>query len=383
MARHRPLTKRLARGLLLVAGATALADAAAQTRTFYSAAVPFEVEHDSNPNLLVGDSPGVTWLRVRPSWTAGYVLGTEVFSVEAALNAQKSSNPDVARDRVDPRLRGVWKHEDERNITQLAALLDRRAYRALDVIDFVPVGVDGSRTLFALSGSWLRHMDERTQLLADLRQDWERYSTPTPPDFRRTVASLRLTRQQTERRSIYAAVNAQHYRADAGQDAFRRPIAAKRSSVAGVVAGMTYALSEAWRFDANAGPVHFTHPESRNSWQGAVRADYTGERWSATGEVSRSPGVVATGAGLAAASDARLQVRYDVDPRTRLELDAAHRTMKASDSTRTLAGVAWVRQWSPSWQMSVRASTHRLQVPGGTARSHRIALVLTYLAADL
>jgi len=356
-----------------------MAGASAQTRTIYSVTVPAEIEYDTNPRMSVGDSPSTTWLRVTPSLTAGYVYGNHEYSLEAALAAEKSSNSDVAEDRLDPRFRGAWKYADALNTAQLAAVLERRAFRDLDVREIVPTGVDGSRTLFGLSGSWTRELSERTSFRADLRQDWERYSDVITPDFRSTAGSLRFTRRQDESRSWYAGVNGYLYRPEeVGGTA-----GGTRSTAAGGLIGITQAFSEALRIDANAGLMHFTEPTKDDDWQGSFRADYTGERWLAGLEVSRAPSVNTTLGRLVVNEALLLRLRYDLGALTRLEVDAGYSSEKAAQSKRSRVGIAVVRQWSPTWHVSLKGSTDQLEEgPGGTARSNRLSLQLVYSNPD-
>jgi hypothetical protein len=377
-----PLAHGAAGGLLLAAGVGAVTDACAQSRSIYSLSVPMEVEHDSNPNMSVGPAAGTTWLRATPRFTAGYVVGNEEFELEAGLTAEKSSNTGIAKDRLDPRVRAGWKHKGERDSTELALLLDRRAFRSLDVREQAPLGVDGSRTLLAVTGSWLHELDARTTFNTDLRHDIERFSGTTTPDFQNTTAAVRLTRELDERRSGYVALNAQAYRPDGSGD---RTIAGTsgRSTVFGAVAGLQQAITPALRIDVNVGPVHFSQPSSRNGWQGLAKAEYTAQRWFAAVELSRAPGVNSTLAGLVATDDLRARVRWELDANSRLELDAGHARETAAGTHRSRAGVTWTRQWSPSWQLAVRASTHRQHGPEGTAHGNRIAVMLTYTAPDL
>jgi hypothetical protein len=377
-----PLAHGAAGGLLIAAGLGGITDACAQSRSIYSLTVPMEVEHDSNPNLTVGPSAGTTWLRVTPSFTAGYVRDNDELELQAGLTAEKSSNADVAKDRLDPRLRAGWKHKGERDSTELALLLDRRAFRSLDVREQGPLGVDGSRTLLAVTGSWLHELDARTTFNTDLRHDIDRFSGTTTPDFQNTTAAVRLTRELDERRSGYVSMNAQLYRPDGPGD---RTIAGTsgRSSLFGAVVGLQQSITPALRIDVNVGPVHFSQPSSRNAWQGLAKAEYTAQRWFAAVELSRAPGVNSTVAGLMATDDVRGRVRWEQDANSRLEVDAGHARESAAGTHRSRAGVSWTRQWSPSWQLALKASTHRQHGPEGTAHSNRVAVVLTYTALDL
>jgi len=263
------IPKRLANTLLFAAGVAGVAGAAAQTPRIYSVTVPMEIEYDSNPNMAIGNAPSTTWLRVRPSVTATQVQGNEEYSLEGALSAEKSSNSDIAKDRLDPRLRGQWKHADGVNTSQLALLLERQALRALDIREHVPVGVDGSRTLFAISGAWTRDLSDRMSVSGDLRQDWERYSVNSISDARHTSGALRLTRLENERRSWYGSVNAQLYRTDSRQDPVLGTVGGDRSNVAGAVVGVNQLLTEGLRVDASVGWMHFDQPITDNDWQGA------------------------------------------------------------------------------------------------------------------
>jgi len=374
---------QLARGLLLGAGMTATALASAQGRTLLSLSVPAEIEYDSNPNLAVGPSAATTWLRTIPSLTAGYFPGNEEFRLEAALTAEKSSNQQAAKDRLDPRLRAAWKHVGPRDTTEVAALLDRRALRAVGLREQVPLGVDGARTLFAVSGSWLHDLDARTVVGADLRQEWERFSDTSTPDFRHTLAEVRLTRQQDARRSWYGVLDGRSYDPDSASESQPGTAAQTRSRAFGGRVGVNYWFSEALRVDANVGPLHFSSPSSTNDWQGALKMEYTAERWVAALDLSRAPGVNSTFGGVVLTEEARLRLHYELDALSRIELDAGHAREKAARSKRSVASAAWLWQWRPSWQVAVRASTQRQEGPEGTARSNRVAVSLVYTAEDL
>jgi hypothetical protein len=375
--------KRLAHGVLLAAGAAGMTGAPAQTPIVYSLSVPAEIEHDSNPRMTPGDARATTWVRLTPKLSARQVRGADEYSAEAALSAEKSSNQQAAKDRLDPRVQAAWKHADGLNTTLLAAALERRAFRALDVDEHVPAGVDETRTLFALNGNWLREWDARTSSVVDLRQEWARYSGTRTPDSRRTAAELRLNRQQTERRNWYVAVNGQAYRSDAPEDPLPGGSEASRSTVVGALVGVGQALSEAVRVDGSVGPVHFSQRQGKSGWQGALKATYEVERWGAALEVSRRPSASPTFAGLAVTDQARVSMHHDLDALTRVELHAARSRAKAVQSTRTLASAAWVRQWSPSWEVAVRASRLQQDGPGGSARATRISFVLVYRGLDL
>ena len=373
---------RIARGLLVAAGAAGATAALAQSRTLYTLNVHTEIERDSNPNMSVTDTRGTTWLRVLPSLTTGYVYGNEEFDLEAALTAEKSSNTDVARDRLDPRLRGVWKHADAVDTAQLALVAERSALRALDVREHVPVGVDGARTLYSIGGNWTRELTARSKAGVDLRQDWDQYSDVQTPDSRLTVGAARYTWQQDERRSWYAAVNGQYYRPDASSNTPQGGTESTSSLAAGALVGITQLVSEALRLDANAGPMHFNHP-SKDGWQGRLTAEYTAQRWSGGVDLARTPSVNSTIGGLVASDEGRVHLRYELGQRSSLDLNAAYSVQSDPESRNTFASIAWVHQWTPAWQLSVRGSVNRQQGTEGTARSNRIALVLTYSASDL
>ena len=382
MGRSALIPKRLANTLLFAAGVAGVAGAAAQTPRIYSVTVPMEIEYDSNPNMAIGNAPSTTWLRVRPSVTATQVQGNEEYSLEGALSAEKSSNSDIAKDRLDPRLRGQWKHADGVNTSQLALLLERQALRALDIREHVPVGVDGSRTLFAISGAWTRDLSDRMSVSGDLRQDWERYSVNSISDARHTSGALRLTRLENERRSWYGSVNAQLYRTDSRQDPVLGTVGGDRSNVAGAVVGVNQLLTEGLRVDASVGWMHFDQPITDNDWQGALRAEYAGEKWLASAELSRYAGVNTTLGGLLVTEEVRVRARYAISALTRVDFDFGHSNELAANSKRAIANLALVRQLSPAWELSVRASRRQQDLVGGTARSNLLALLLVYSAPD-
>lgn len=372
----------MARGFLVVAGAAGATAALAQSRTLYSLNVQTEIERDSNPNMSVTDTRGTTWFRVLPTLTTGYVYRNEEFDLEAGLTVEKSSNTDIAKDRVDPRLRGVWKHADAVDTAQLALLVDRRALRAVDVREHVPVGVDGARTLYSIAGNWTRELSARSRAGVDLSQEWDQYTAVQTPDSRLTVGAARYTWQQDERRSWYAAVNGQYYRPEPRADAPQVGSGGTSSLAAGALLGITQSVSEALRLDASAGPMHFNHP-SNDGWQGRLSVEYTAQRWSGGIELARTPSVNSTIGGLVESREGRAHLHYDLGPRSSLELQAAYSLQSDPESRNTFASVAWVHQWTRAWQVSVRGSANRQQGLEGTARSNRIALVLTYSASDL
>ena len=355
----------------------------AQSRSIGSLTVPFEIEHDSNPNMSVQPSPGVTWVRVTPTITTRYVLAADEFGLDAALTAEKSSNQAVAQDRLDPRFRGFWKHADPLSTTELAVVLDRSALRDLGLTNQVQTGTDGSRTLYGVNGKWTRDLDPRTAVSVEASQEWEEYSGTPTADFRRTTGVVRYARAMNERQTWYAAVNGQLYRSEASTVTVPDPTPSQRSTVIGGLAGVDHAFSEAFRLDAAAGPVHFLDPVSRNSWQAVVKAEYIAERWTAGLDLARTPVVNATFGGLVMSDQLQLRLRYDLGALSHVALEAGHARERVARSSRTLVSAAYVRQWTESWQVSVKASVNRQEGPEGTARSNRIGVVLTYTAPDL
>jgi hypothetical protein len=374
--------KRVAGSLLFLAGVAGAAGAAAQTPRIYSISVPMEIEYDSNPNMVLGNAPSTTWFRVRPSFTATQVQDKNEYSVEAALSAEKSSNPDIAKDRLDPRLAGRWKHADGVNTTVLSLLAERQALRALDIKEQVPRSADGSRTLYGISGTWARDLSDRMSFTADLRQDWEKYTVDTTPDDRHTYGAFRLTRLENERRSWYGLINAQLYRSEL-KNSGGRTIGGTRSNVAGAMVGVNQLLSPAFRVDASVGLMHFDEPVTDNDWQGALRAEYTAERWSASAEMSRYAGVNSTVfARLVVTEDFRLRARYAFNSLTRLDFDIGQNRQQVLNSKNSLANLVLTRQWSPSWEVAVRASIRQQEVLGGTAKGNLVALLLVYRNPD-
>ncbi len=374
----------MVRACLLAAGVAGTGAVFAQSRWIHSLTVPAEIEYDSNPGMTPGRSAGATrWLRVTPSLTTKYVYGNEEFALESVLSAEKSSNTAVAQDRLDPRLRAAWKHVDELNTTEVAALLDRRAFRDVDLRRQVPLGVDGTRTLFALTGSWSRDLDARTAFNADLRQEWERSSGGLAPDLRHTVAAARLKRAHDERNSWYAGVDAQVVRADGTGAAAAAPAAPQRATVAGALLGLDHAFSEGWHVNVSAGPLRFTQPKARTDWQRAVTTEYKGERWRAGADLLRAPSVDTTVGGLVVTQEVRVRVGYDLGPLSRVEAEAGVAREKAAGNRRALASVSWVRELTPSWQLMVKGTLQRQEGPTGLARSNRLGVTLVYSAPDL
>lgn len=374
----------LVRGLLLAAGLAGVTGAAAQSRWMHSLTVPLEMEYDSNPSMAPGASPGGTlWLRLAPGLATKYVHGNEEFVFEGALSAQKSSNTAVAQDRLDPRLRAAWKHTGPLDTTELAALYERSAFRDTEVRQQVPLGVDGTRTLTGLTGSWVRDLDARTSFNTEVRQEWERSDVGVTPDFSRTTGLARIKRAQDERTSWYAGINAQTVRPDRVTGTPGVPVQTGRSTVAGALFGIERDFSEALRVDASIGPVRFLRPQTRNDWQAAATAEYTAPRWQAGVDVLRAPSVDAAAGGLAVTEELRVRVRYDLDALSHLQVEAGGARENSAGSSRTLASVRWVRDLSPSWQFTVKATFQRQEGAGGTAISKGIGVALVYNMPDL
>jgi hypothetical protein len=375
--------QKVVNSLLLAAGAVSVGGASAQSRWMHSLTVPAEMEYDSNPSMTPGPSPGGTlWLRLTPSLSTKYVYGNDEFSLESILSAEKSSNTRVAQDRLDPHLRAAWKHAAERDTTEVAAVLDRRAFRDLALNQQVPLGVDGTQTTVAFTGNWTHDLDARTAFTADVRQEWDRSTGGLTPDYRRTTGAARVKRAWDARTNWYTGLNAQAVRPD-GTGAPGAPVAAPASTAYGAVVGVERAFGENFRVDANAGPLRFTQPAGRTDWQGSVTAEYTGARFKAGVDLLRTPSVDATAAGLAVTDEVRLRLHYDLGPLSRLEADAGASRERATGSSRMLASVAWVRELNPEWQLVIKGSTQRQQGPTGTARSNLVGVKLVYTGLDL
>ncbi|MDB5897341.1 MAG: hypothetical protein JWP22_1548 [Ramlibacter sp.] len=346
--------------------------ASAQTRTIYSVAVPVEVERDSNPAMSVVSPRGTTWLRARPAFTARYVAGAEEYSVDGALSLEKSSDTSVARDRINPRIRGTWRRTDDVGSTEFFALADRRPFRALSIDERVPAGVDGTRTLVSVGGRMIRDVSEVTRMEAGVRQDWERNSASTLPDFQRTLVDARWMREEDERRSWYLAANGDVY----------RPDGAGSSEVAGLLAGVVQQFSPELRFDINAGPMHFFQGGGRTDWQGTARFEYSGDRLRVALEASRAPSTSIATAGLVVGQEFRVRASYDITRSTNAELTAGHGRDRGMPTGRTIATAAVNHQLSAAWTVSARASHISQQSVEGTARARLLTIALTYSHPD-
>jgi hypothetical protein len=65
-----------------------------------------------------------------------------------------------------------------------------------------------------------------------------------------------------------------------------------------------------------------------------------------------------------------------------VDFDFGHSNEVAANSKRSIANLALVRQLSPAWELSMRASRRQQEVVGGTARSNLLALQLVYSNPD-
>src|SRR5437763_11843513 len=164
-------------------------DAVAQSRWLYSITAPANLERDSNRTMSVAAPTPITLVRLSPDLHALYKADRQQFELDAGVDLERSSDARVSGNRSDPRIRADWRLLSPTASYGMYVVAEQRAYRAVDVVEQVPLGVDGTRSLFALGGTWSATISETTSATAELREDRERFHTPSTPDYQLTAAN--------------------------------------------------------------------------------------------------------------------------------------------------------------------------------------------------
>jgi hypothetical protein len=369
-------------GGMVLAALCVPGEAAAQSRWIYSVGVPVEVEHDSNPNMGFGSPAAVRRLRASPDFKARYRLEQEEFDLSVGATLERSDQPAVSADRNDPRVRGDWRRVTDVSAYGLYALVDQRAYRALEVEERAPLALDGTRTLRAVGGNWLRNFTQNLVLTADVRQDWATFDAGAAADYRLTTGNAQLSHELDERRTWYTAANFQAYRSDVLPGALGSGSASSGSRGASV--GYRSLLSPALSWDISAGIVELSGANANTGWQGSAKLTYLLPRLQLTLEASRKPTASAANSGLGLSNVARIQLRYTIDAETTLSLEANSSQLRALQSSRAAVYSAVIsRQLSPSWALAARAQHRRRSEPLGSAHATVVGITLTYASTDL
>jgi len=361
-----------------IAAASLLASgASAQSQWMYSLVAPVEVEHDSNPKMRPGAAEAVTRLRVSPQLRALHRSGADEIHIDAVTVVERSSKEGLSGDRVDPRVRADWRRASARTDYSVFGIFEQRSYRTLEAEEEVPLGVDGTRSLWALGAVATHSLNERDTLAAEVRHDRVDFDAGAVSDYELTAANLQFSHLVSERSSAYATGTRQVYRPTGGTGPHTED-----SVSSGLVLGWRQSVSQALDWDASLGVANISGLRDSSSLQGALRVTWNMERLQASLDVSRRPSPIAESAALGLSDFVRLQLRRLVDARSSLLVEA-NATRFATGARGATYAIAFTHELAQAWSLTARVLHRQREDAGGRASANVIGLLLTYNDPDL
>lgn len=341
--------------------------------------MPAEVEFDSNPRLLQGNTSSAVRYRLRPQYSYTYhVDDANEWSAIVGANLERSSNTQVSANRQDPSVELKWQQETPTSSWGLNAKYFKASTRTTEFDQTGIVTADRTQTNRSVGANWGKYLAERWMANGEVKQQWVDYDTETLVPYRNSSVIGGLSYDLTELEKLSVFFSGGHYSPSANNF-----ILARSSSSMGLMFGYAGVLSDKIDWNVQAGKVKITGLDAGYYFQGKAQVNYKGNYASAGVNFDRS--VVAGGqtGGLTVSNALRLQTRIEVAERTAIDFYYTLTKNAGFNGGKTNSmGANYVLQISPFWRLNVGVQRKTADQRTGYAGANVVGVGLNYSHSD-
>ena len=276
-----------------------------------SFSVRAETEYDDNPSMVATNPRGVWVTTVTPRYQARYVDGADEWTAAVRVDVARSSDQGLILDRQDPSLALGWSHAYPRGRVAVTANYEEESTSSSEATDATAAGTNDTRTQYTLGMEWNHAVTERTNAGLTATYEVNSYQGVGGEEsgfsnYESVAVMASLERLLSERNSVYTRVGATEYMPDP-------PTSSSTHYVA--LVGFRSQLSPALSVDVNAGASQVDSDIDETGWNGALTANYTGERVRSSLALSRVTTASGSG-GFTDMDQLTAGVSYQIDERT-------------------------------------------------------------------
>ncbi len=298
-------------------------------------------------NYELVDNPESVWIyNATPQYKLSLLDGVNTWYANGALRVERSTNQDVYFNREDPLAEIGWLRDLEKGNLGVRAAYSQTSTRARQFRETGLVQEDGTDTTRSISVNWLHLISEKLSLALDGGYEKTDFSlaqggeSSTFADSSIRYLNTTFTYKLNETISPYAKLGINDFRA------------LTRIQFQNLLLGAILNPTQKLTFDVSAGNTHFSETGD-NTWIGALKGNYIGERYTLDGMLSRT--VIPTDFGDTELTDLlSFNYAYDISEKSRWGTGLALGQNKSNNANKTQQISAfYARDLSASWLMNL------------------------------
>jgi len=366
---------------LLAVGLLCAGYGQAQTPTQHQFSFPTGVQLNSNPALSAGSRSSVWVWRSNPQYTFLRQQASSSWAVTAAANIERSSNPALSDNRLDPSLRGVFQQQGLRSNWSLEAAASQSSTRATELEATGLVTLDRTQTTYTFSWAGQHLLTERWSLTGGVNVRDIRYDTLALVENRTTAANIGVTYGWSAREALSLQGSVSRYQPGQGGV----PGVARPSTKTSITASFNQEVSPTLEWRARLSLVRITGANADASWNGGVSLTHQAPSYEATLDVGRN--VVSSGllGGFATNHTARGSISYPLSDRSRIGGSVNYTRNEGNATTRdasTTLGLNASTDITPFWQLALSIEQRQAKRTTGNASGTLVGVNLVYTHPD-
>jgi len=336
--------------------------------------VPVSVEHESNPQLSPSNEVSVRRFTMNPRYSLMATQGNDQFSVNLAINAERSSNQAVSADREDPNLQFGWNHTYETGSFGATVSFSEQSTRTSEFDDTGLVSNDNTRQTHSIAANWNTALSDRYTLTLNANLTEVEFDSQAGSlnDYENKSINARLAYSVNEQVESY--VNATVSRFEPSTNA--------KTNSRSLVVGVSWAVSEQFSIDGNVGGNKTSGASSASGWQAMFGAQYTTERTKSNASLSRSRSPSGSGV-INESNQLSASWSYSLSEKENLGLDFNYRENLSSNPNETMRLSAnYTRALAPEWDFRLSAAHRNRDDVTSDASSNSLTATLIYNLPD-
>lgn len=173
--------------------------------------------YDSNPNMSYSNPKGIWRVSALPSFLVAGNYGCDVYNADLALDLEHSSDTAISSDRKDPNVSLGWNRATSAGAVGASAGYRTQSTRVTELTDTGLVGADQTRSSTTISTYYSGQFSDLLGVSANVGYEGIKYSgSGQLVDYSTVSTGASVTREISERASLYLNLSASRYTPEAG-----------------------------------------------------------------------------------------------------------------------------------------------------------------------
>lgn len=339
-----------------------------------SLSLPVSVEHESNPRLSPNNEVSVRRFTLNPRYSLMATQGNDQFSVDLAINAERSSNQAVSADREDPNISLGWTRGYETGQFGITANFSEQSTRTSEFDETGLVTNNNTRQTHSVGADWRKELSERYSLTVGLNA--------TKVEFDGQTASLNDYDNKSINTQLAYSINDQ-IESFVGVSFSRfEPTSSDVSNFRSLEVGGTWEMSEQLSINGSVGINKTSGASNESGSQAMFGTKYTTARTQSNVSLSRSRSPSSSGI-INESNRLSAGWSYSLSEIENLAVDFNWQENLTADLNKTRRVSAnYTRAISPSWDFRLMAQHRNRDDATSDASSNSLTATLIYNLPD-